>query len=74
MADVCAGVDGWHRYGRWSAHFYVNGQQQCNTTHDNFKGRALEPKRPVPAVLTRHGVPFGRVCARCLRLSKVKKR
>ncbi len=69
-AEVHAGLNGWHRYGQWSAHYFVNGKQQCHTAHGNFDGLKLPPKRPEVAVLSKHGQPFGRVCSRRLKVSR----
>lgn len=71
IQPVLVGLNGWYRYGSWSAHFYVDGQQQCHTNHGNFNGATMAPKRPEPAELSRHRMPFGRVCARCLKVSRL---
>lgn len=66
---VLAGLNGWHRFGSWSAHFFVDGRQQCNTAHGNFNGGQYPPRRPDPVVdFTPHGQPYGRVCQKCLKV------
>ena len=70
--EALAGLNGWHRWGTWAAHFFVDGKQSCPTKHGNFMGRLLEPKRPNPVVdFTRQGEPYGRVCQKCLKRSRV---
>lgn len=66
-------LTGWLRWGAWSAHFFIDGLQVCRTAHIFQKGDlgATEPK---PAELSAHGVPYGRVCSRCLKLSKEVRR
>lgn len=54
----------WRRLGKWAAHLFINGKQACNTPHDNFEGHAEEHVL-TPDEISSHGVPFGRVCARC---------
>lgn len=61
----------WLRYGQWAAHLYENGRQLCSTPHGQFPPELLkEGAKPMPVAVTRHGQPFGRVCARCLKLSR----
>ena len=48
---IMLGVNGWHRWSSWSAHFFVNGAQSCNTAHGNYMGGDFAPKRPTPADL-----------------------
>lgn len=62
----------WKRFGNWAAHLFVDGAQACTTRHGHYK--ALREARPSfePTVisaegLTRHGTPYGSVCAQCLR-------
>ena len=64
-AIYTAGLNGWFRWGSWSAHFFVDGRQCCNVAH-NFL-RPGGPTSPKAADLSPHGVPFGRVCAMCLK-------
>lgn len=71
-AAYTAGLDGWFRWGRWSAHFFVEGRQLCNFAHLFL--RPSGPTTPKPAELSAHGVPFGRVCSRCLKLAKETRR
>lgn len=69
---VMVGVDGWHRWGAWAAHFFVGGQQRCNTVHSYAEGgmaRGLPPVPPKPVVMSPSGIPYGRVCQRCIKLA-----
>lgn len=68
---VYEGVRGWHRWGTWSAHFFVDGLQQCSTQHTFAEGgiaRGLERHPPQPAELAPSGLPYGKVCQRCVKL------
>jgi hypothetical protein len=67
---VLAGLNGWFRWSSWAAHFFRDGRQLCNISHGNYMGGNFEPKRPNPADLAPSGEPYGRVCQRCLRLSR----
>jgi hypothetical protein len=67
---VLVGLDGWHRWSSWSAHFFVDGVQSCRTLHGIYMGGGFAPKRPAPAELTPQGVPYGRVCDQCLKASR----
>lgn len=71
-AVVFAGLQGWYRYGYWSAHFFVDGVQACNTKHGRFDAAKTEPVAPERAELTPEGRPFGKVCARCLKLARAQ--
>lgn len=65
---VFAGLNGWYRWGQWSAHFFVNGRQSCKTKHGRFPHTdSSKTPPPTSAELSRHGQPFGRVCMRCLK-------
>lgn len=64
---ILVGLHGWHRWSAWSAHFFVDGEQLCDTAHGNFMGGGFEPARPKPAELAPSGTPYGRVCQRCLK-------
>lgn len=68
--EALAGLNGWHRWSNWAAHYFVDGEQECNTHHGNFKGSERCPKRPKPADISPTGIPYGKVCQRCLKLSK----
>ena len=64
---------GWYRWGQWAAHYFVNGEQACSTTHSFAAGgfaRGLSAQAPKPAELTPHGEPYGRVCQRCLKVAR----
>jgi len=58
----------WMRFGAWSAHLYEAGHQLCPTQH----GRLRAGGGGVPAIgvatVGPHGIPFGRVCERCLKV------
>lgn len=72
-SDVMVGVEGWCRWGAWAAHFFVNGAQLCKTHHSYAEGgmaRGLPPQPPARVDLSPHGVPYGKVCQRCLRFAK----
>lgn len=68
--DVLKGLNGWHRWGAWAAHFFVDGKQLCDTHHGNYMGGNFTPARPKATELAPTGLPYGRVCARCLKLQK----
>lgn len=73
--SVFAGLNGWHRWNAWAAHYFVAGAQLCKTRHSYAEGglaRGLPPVRPIPAQLSLHGVPFGKVCGRCRKLSALQ--
>ncbi len=73
IAEVMAGVNGWHRWGNWSAHFFVDGKQLCNSHHTYAEGgmaRGLPPNRPTPAERSPWGTLYGKVCARCHKLTR----
>lgn len=74
MSDLLAGLNGWFRWGQWAAHFFVDGVQQCGTVHAMLNAGRREPTRPLPAELTTWGVPYGRVCAPCLKAFKRRSR
>lgn len=77
LPEVYEGVNGWARWGSWSAHFFVDGRQQCNTQHDFAKGgveRGLPVVPPTPAELTPAGMPYGRVCSKCANVVAPKKK
>jgi len=65
---VLAGLAGWHRWSNWAAHFYVNGAHLCSAHHGTFMGGHREPRRPDPAEVAPTGIPYGKVCQRCLKL------
>jgi hypothetical protein len=69
---ILAGVNGWHRWGGRSAHFFIDGVQLCNTAHGNYLALGVAPQRPEPAELSRHGEPFGRACTRCLKRARAR--
>jgi hypothetical protein len=67
-------INGWHRWGSWAAHFFVDGIQSCNTKHTYGEGgiaRGFSPRTPSPVALSVHAVPYGKVCQRCLKASRV---
>lgn len=71
VEEALAGLNGWYRWGAWAAHHYVDGKQRCNTQHSYAEGgreRGLPNSPPKRADLASNGVPFGRVCQRCLKL------
>ena len=73
VKEALVGLNGWFRWNAWAAHYFVDGQQACRTVHSYAEGgmaRGLPPLRPAPAPLSMHGVPFGRVCQRCLKVWK----
>lgn len=77
VTEAFAGLNGWHRWNAWAAHYFVDGAQLCNTNHSYAAGgmaRGLPPVRPKPVDLSTHGAPFGRVCSRCLKLSRQRAR
>lgn len=55
----------WKRWGAWSAHLFEDERQSCKTAHP-MAGRR-EPAVLQGEALTEHGVPYGRVCPRCLK-------
>ncbi len=57
----------WGRYGHTarSAHLFDGEKQMCDTRRGDSRG--LFNDKPE---LTVHGVPYGNVCARCLKLFK----
>lgn len=70
--SILAGLSGWHRWGQWCAHFYVDGAQACDTPHGGYMGGYAVPARPKPAELAPSGVPYGKVCQRCLKLARLR--
>jgi hypothetical protein len=62
----------WRRYGAWSAHLFVETpagpEQVCSTQHGQFPGfNPAKGGAPVACELGPHGIPFGKVCAHCLK-------
>jgi len=62
------GLLGWHRWGRGAAHYFRGGEQLCNYTHGIYAARGTAPRRPEPAELSGTGLPYGKVCSRCLKI------
>ena len=68
LEEALVGLNGWYRWSKYAAHFFVDGRQTCNYRHPNFEHQNRVPAPPTPAHLTPEGSPFGRVCMRCLKL------
>jgi len=71
MNVILSGLEGWHRWSYAAAHYFVDGRHLCHTRHDF--AASLPPTRPDRAELSPSGLPFGHVCARCLKLSRERR-
>lgn len=60
----------WRRWGKggWCAHLFIEGVQQCSTKHGVPPFVGYSSICTVVTDLSRHGVPYGKVCARCHRV------
>ena len=64
----------WMRWGQWSAHLFDGDKQLCSTKHWQY-GPNPTDKAPVECTdLSAGGIPFGKVCTWCLRISEARRR
>ena len=62
----------WGRWGGWAAHLFDGDVQVCPTKHGLYmRGQSCGPTPPkfddAPAA-QEHGVPYGTVCQKCLKV------
>lgn len=60
----------WQRAGQWAAHLYIDGETSCPYPGSYVRQAvpaAMKGKPPQPAPIGPHGIPYGRVCVRCLK-------
>jgi hypothetical protein len=58
----------WKRWGQWAAHLFNEHGQVCSTQHGQFPGFDPTKTEPVVADLSPNGLPYGRICQRCLKV------
>jgi hypothetical protein len=61
----------WKRWGNWAAHLFDGDKQLCPTRHGVYRGLTHGPTPPAlveSLPLSDHGIPYGKVCAHCLRI------
>lgn len=71
----------WKRYGKygiWAAHAFVNDKQLCKTHHPMARGLSVTgpdqaPTGPKDVPLSPAGLPYGKICARCMKLSRAQR-
>jgi len=57
----------WRRWGAWAAHLFDGETQSCGTQHPMAARYGRAPVVLGGTELTQQGVPYGSVCARCLK-------